>query len=743
MPIQRMQDRFSLGEISPLTHSKPATDGFYYSLAQAKNVVVMPQSILKRRFGTEYVDNIIDVNIASEIKLFMFQIGIFSNYVLVVRPNNIDIYYQDVKCASVENPYDASTIQTLHFMQDGGIPTIFSDGRSQPQQIIRSASTPISITDFGDTANSLKTTGLNMVVGQILPAAFSVTSIIDQLPSTIPELNDATNYFIKAVSPTDFEIYSTPGNASLGINKFQILDPGNDTQVIPQNTWTVQPYNFTILPTYDFDKNYFDFEFNLNVINDDNDLVLTCDNALFTEEYVGGLVITPRQALRIETYVSPTVVDVAYLSGDFMIRTTSPQDNNYNFPGNSAFIGVPAFSDIRGWPRSGTFVQSRAVLCSTPSVQDLMCASVTGDSHNFNDTGTFETDGITQNVNDDKGSYILFPYGTKTLTIFTTSGVFSTPYNSNVSFSPGNTKIEKEEESYIEDVQAIWIDNQLFYVDGGGRRIRSLQFDIAISAYQFSTVSTFSEHLIRQPICSAVYRNSADIDVSLVFFINSDGTIACYNTLTEQGIQGWTLLNTDGLYRYAYGARGLTYFVVERVINNQTKFYLEKLDFDLLNDCATTFVFDPPQSVITELDYLEGKEVKVIADEYRLTGTIQGGQITLPFAATDVEIGLSYAPLLETLPFMSKELISQFPVSFYRDKVYSNVYIDYYLSYGIYINNTLIPMEGFGDTAPAPVPQTGYYKATPMQSALQGITITQRDPYPFILRSIGFEVEMQ
>lgn len=811
MPVyQRIQDRFSFGEISPLNYSKTQTEGYYSSLQTAENVVVLQQAILTRRFGTEFIYDIGGASTAAEVRLFMFQIGIFSNYLLVVNPNTIDIVYQDVIVASLANPYPTAMIPSLNFMQDGGIPVIFSDGTIQPNEILRFAGAPINITGLSATPNSLASDDLGVGPGTILPVNFLTSGA---LPVTVPAINATVTYFIRVIDSFSFQIYGTPGNASAQISPFEIINSGSSSQLELLNNWVITPYNFTTFPTYDFARNYTDLNFQHtlyqgqllficqggrvpltgiitaaegsfaitgagtlfttelsagSVIGFNNeehivqivvsDTLLRITNAaesdgdftayttatvnFFTPEYVGGLILTPAQTLRIIAYNSPVQVQVAYLDGQLLTANTTDMPVSYN--GSALFIGVPAFSDLRGWPTSGTFVQSRAVLCNTPSIPDLVCASVLGDSHNFNDAGVFETDAITQTVNDDKGAYILFPYGTKTLTIFTTSGIFSTPYNANVAFSPTNTKIEKEEESFIENVEAVWIDNQLFYVDGGGRRVRTLQFDIAISAYEFNTVSSFSEHLIQHPVCSAVYRNSLLLDISLVFFINADGSIACFNSLKEQNLQGWTHLTTQGQFVYAYGARGLCYFAVQRTINGVQRIYLEKLDFNILNDSASIFTFATPQSTVTGLEHLEGMPVKIIADQFVFGGTVLDGQLTLPFAATNVEIGLSYNPTVTTLPFAAPN--SDSPVSFYRDKSYSNVYVDLYNSFGVYVNGTLIPMEGFGTPIspllPPPMPQTGFYKTNPQQSALEGITITQIDPYPFTLRSLGFEVNV-
>ncbi|MCK4714578.1 MAG: hypothetical protein KAT35_03315, partial [Candidatus Aenigmarchaeota archaeon] len=62
--------------------------------------------------------------------------------------------------------------------------------------------------------------------------------------------------------------------------------------------------------------------------------------------------------------------------------------------------------------------------------------------------------------------------------------------------------------------------------------------------------------------------------------------------------------------------------------------------------------FDPPVSVVTGLDHLEGRVVKVMAnDAVHPDRTVSSGQITLNVEVGKVLVGLGYSAKLTLLPF--------------------------------------------------------------------------------------------
>lgn len=66
-------------------------------------------------------------------------------------------------------------------------------------------------------------------------------------------------------------------------------------------------------------------------------------------------------------------------------------------------------------------------------------------------------------------------------------------------------------------------------------------------------------------------------------------------------------------------------------------------------DCGRTYRGEPTTAV-SGLDYLEGKEVSILADgQVMPRQTVQNGQITLSTPASVVHVGLPYTARLRTL----------------------------------------------------------------------------------------------
>lgn len=118
---------------------------------------------------------------------------------------------------------------------------------------------------------------------------------------------------------------------------------------------------------------------------------------------------------------------------------------------------------------------------------------------------------------------------------------------------------------------------------------------------------------------------------------------------TDGEFESITSINEDG--------RDAVYVIVKRTINGSTVRYIERMEPRYVDDAANSFFVDSgltysgtPVSTISGADHLEGEEVAILADGNVVTGkTVSGGQVTLPFEASTVHLGLAYTPAIELL----------------------------------------------------------------------------------------------
>jgi hypothetical protein len=263
-----------------------------------------------------------------------------------------------------------------------------------------------------------------------------------------------------------------------------------------------------------------------------------------------------------------------------------------------------------------------------------------------------------------------------------------------------------------------------------------------------SDLSLFSQSLLDDPLDMAVYKNPSIDNGLYLILVNDNGTLAILQSIAEQNVLGWTLCTTDGEFRHIATSRDIVYFIVEREIDGNTVFYIEKLDFSLYMDATSVQDLGAPGTAVSGLDHLEGEEVHVIGDGKLQNGhsnpkTVASGAITLDNAATDVEIGLIYDPSVIPLPV---SIATQNGNDLYLAKRIKTFWVDYYQTLGIYVNDQLIPFIKLDvsqfDTAPTPV--TNFSEVTPMVGwdPRAEVEITQKDPYPMILRGVGQELEI-
>ena len=92
-------------------------------------------------------------------------------------------------------------------------------------------------------------------------------------------------------------------------------------------------------------------------------------------------------------------------------------------------------------------------------------------------------------------------------------------------------------------IQPIFLDNQIIFVDKAFNVINMI-WEITQSAFVTNNISVPSSGLIRGVTDMAAYAQPVATDGFYALFVNVDGTMAVYQTLLEQNVRGWALMNT-------------------------------------------------------------------------------------------------------------------------------------------------------------------------------------------------------
>lgn len=685
MPQFILQSNFKFGEVSPLLFARSDSQIYYNGVRRLRNCLVLPQGGARRRFGTTFIRDLtsLESNYLN-YKPFFFVHSDGSKYLLLFTALKITIIRNGTVVATVVTTYTAANVKTLDVAQSNELVFITVAGKS--------------------------------------PAILSRTSA-------------HAGWSLNA-SPT-----------------------------------------FTHQPTYDFKQNYDSANFTIylagstTILTDATNqiarsVIVNCSTAIFgsNNDYVGGLYFGASGTVRFTSRI-----DASNMNGKILktfndkaaLLDSSLSAAQRIITGQQSVVTEKMFSATRGWPEKVSFFQNRLWFAKTVSLPGLVTGSnyngFTSGRLNFDDSRTLETSAVSTVLYGRKATLINHIISYKSLVIFTTSGVYSTSLDLLEPITPLNINFMNLQTGDItSNLLPNILNNSVIFYDKGGSRVKTLILTDDGNNYQAGTLNILSPHLIDTPYSSAVMDSSSTIDGSYLFIINNGserkGQLAIYNLVEEQGITAWTL-NTTGIdadnegFRHVISDGEDVFFITERTVNSSQKIYLEQLSFDHFTDSSIDYT-QSSSKTITGLSHLEGLEVEVWGgtssdnEGYEGSFTVASGQVTIDHEVTQGYVGIKFTPLIGTLPLM---VATEFGNNVYRPKHIKNVYIDFYKSIGITVNNTKLPYfnEDSNLMNTALVPQTNYDEVAPMSGwdPRTEIVISQDTPHPFTILGIGMTVE--
>lgn len=252
------------------------------------------------------------------------------------------------------------------------------------------------------------------------------------------------------------------------------------------------------------------------------------------------------------------------------------------------------------------------------------------------------------------------------LTALTSHAIFGVDGDGAGGVIVGNSppSIDKQVTRGATRTRAIPIDNVLFYESSVGYSVRALGYNFEFDGNTSNDISIFSPHFFTGfDIVEWAY---AAEPRSIIWAVRSDGKLLAFTWEQEQSVWGWTICETDGLYKsvavVTEAGEDRAYFIVERVINGATKRFIERmaphepesLEKSVFLDCSVSGSFTTAVSQVANLWHLEGAtNVAASVDGAYYTGlTVTGGVLTLPTGVSGnlITVGLQYDVVVETLP---------------------------------------------------------------------------------------------
>jgi len=397
------------------------------------------------------------------------------------------------------------------------------------------------------------------------------------------------------------------------------------------------------------------------------------------------------------------------------------------------------WSATKGYPKTATFFEQRLWFGGSKNRPQTMWASVIGDFFNFNVGTGADDDAIDITLDTDQVNAIKAVYAGRHLTVFTSGAEF---YISDSPITPAKSAVKRQTQYGSGSVRPMNIDGAILFIERSGKAAREFLWTYEEEAYTANSSSLMASHLISSPVDMDARRGTSTDDANYVYLVNSDGTMAVFNTLRHQEVGGWTKWSTTGTIESVAVIVDDVYFSVLRTINSVAVRFLEKANESTYTDANKLQTLGSPGTAVSGLAHLNGESCRVRADDALMDdATPSGGAITLARNGTTVEVGLDYDIIVKTMPLNSD--FQNGPI-LTRYKRLVRVVTDLYQSLGVYVNDIYLADRGFGEDVLDDTPPgfTGI-KETHLLGwdRLAQITITQQDPQPFTLLAIAIEVE--
>jgi hypothetical protein len=540
---------------------------YYNGLKTAQNVLTLPTGAASKRFGT-----LLQAQLSNSITSFnqiFFQTFQYLDeciYQLVFYPNNIDIYLEGNKVATVTST--GLNQQQVYNLDNTVIQTTFrvSGEVLNPKDLTRAS-------DAGNVIASVSGGVWNLTsavtAGLILPVQVQTSSV---LPTTVPQILANVTYFALNLSTTTMALYPTAVDAANNTNAFTLVDNGSGTNtVFTLNTWAFSNTFFKNLPFYDFNgpiTSYDALTFTPGATAG-NAVTITVSGggyAPLNSSYVGGVFFGNGGTSRITAVASAT---------SFTVAVQDPFLNTDAIQGSLAFLAEPAWSTItnsggRGWPEKCSSYQNRALFANTASLGNGFWASVTNEYSNFGNLTNDDDDAISWFPSSDDVNVIRFIVPYRSITVHTNSGIYSSPLSDIAAITPSNFSLQLQDSTPADVLKPRAIDNQIIILSGND--CHTQLWDGINNAYTSSIVSVMNEQVINSPLDEDVYADLTKAGSRYVFIINANGSMAVFQTLLAEEVRGFTPQIMEQSYgnasflQVASSSNGRAWFVVQREI---------------------------------------------------------------------------------------------------------------------------------------------------------------------------------
>jgi len=416
--------------------------------------------------------------------------------------------------------------------------------------------------------------------------------------------------------------------------------------------WTITDITFEYIPKFAFSLSTSNPAGTITPSAVDGNITITASSSVFSSGNVNDYVeaVDGIGRARITRFVSGTsveaIVEIPFFNTSAIANGSWLLEVDY----------VDAWSNTNGYPRTVTFHEGRLYFGGSKSRPNTIFASRVARFFDFNPGEALDDDAIEVTLNTGQVNAVTGLFSGRDLQIFTKGGEFFLPQSDLDPITPGNVVIQgATKRGSKEGIKPVGAESGTMFIQRSGKSLREFLFSDVELSYISNNISLLSSHLLVSPTDLALRKATSTDDGDLLLIVNTDGSLATYSILRGQNVIAPSLSSTDGEFINVAVDVDTIYFVIKRTVNSNTVYHVETFNDDNTTDGSILFIggTKPSSTTLSGLSHLQGKTVKVIADDAMQTDKVVNGsgQITLDaIPTTYVEVGLNYTPTIKTMP---------------------------------------------------------------------------------------------
>lgn len=642
-PYHLLQSAFTAGEISEEVANRVDLDKYQFALLKAENCLIKPYGPVYKRPGMKYVSAI--KNADNACILVPFNSGQGFDYLLEIGPAYIRVFKYGAMLKEVSTPFTADDLKELRFTQSADVMFITS-GKYPVKQLARYSDTDWRLSDFEITEQYFDDT-LNLAVGTITPSEktgnITLNASVDMFSSgmvggSIQIKQSIASVTVKAENNTSGSVFV-----------------GDQWKVVTGGTWTGK---FTIEKSLDGStwEEYRSYSGTNNFNPTETGTVAEYMYLRVVCNITSGTCTVNLTAL---PYTHVGEVKITGFNNTKQITATVTKQLGATTATDDFAMG--AWNGAFGYPKTSCFFQDRLCFGGSSKQPYVLWMSRTGDYGNFGveKAGGSVTDdsAIAKPLVSRKQFKIKHLVASNDLLILTEGNEWTISGSDVV--TPANCAPKAQDTRGCGDCEPLVIGGKIVFVQGRGSTVRDMGYSFETDSYGGNDLTLLAKQIIDGvSIVDSAYKQEPD---SIIYFVRSDGALACLSYVIEQKVYAWSTIKTNGFVEAVSvvqeGAEDFVYLAVRRTINGKTVRNIEMFSNNpksitpnahIMLDSAKVFVSEEGANTFS-VPHLAGMKVDVVGDgrAYMNRSVGTDGVLTLPATIHNAVIGLPYTMLIE------------------------------------------------------------------------------------------------